>query len=155
MTAAGCEIRLARGEDCAGLLSLIQAHAEFEGSQAYIGENQLREILVASLPPTTIMLAAGRDVLLGYAAVTVDYSLWRAHHWAHLDCLFVHPHYRGQLIGQLLLNAAARHALRVGADRMEWQTPDWNVRAAKFYARAGATAQPKLRFTIMLEDLNR
>jgi len=151
--ATECEIRPARAEDGAGLLSLIQAHAEFEGGRASISEKQLDALLAASSPPTTILLASGREALLGYAAVTVDYALWRAHRWGHLDCLFVHSHHRGQSIGRLLLDAAARLASRLGADRMEWQTPDWNVRAAAFYAREGATAQRKLRFTMLLEDL--
>lgn len=140
------EIRPAQVEDCADLMSLIHAHAEFEGSKASISQRQMHELLVSESPPTAILVATGNSGLLGYAALTIDYALWRAHHWGHLDCLFVHADYRGQSIGRTLFGAAANLASRLGADQMEWQTPAWNERAIAFYKTQGAIEAVKSRF---------
>jgi len=31
---------------------------------------------------------------------------------------------------------------------IQWQTPDWNENAARFYLREGASMLPKARFTL-------
>lgn len=45
-------------------------------------------------------------------------------------------------------------ALERGMPRIEWQTPAWNARAARFYERLGARALPKLRFAVAADALH-
>ncbi|WP_420710438.1 GNAT family N-acetyltransferase [Asticcacaulis sp. SL142] len=66
--------------------------------------------------------------------------------WAHLDCLYVETQARSQGAGASLLHHAKATAQRLGADRLEWQTPEWNERAIAFYIREGASGQAKMRF---------
>ncbi len=150
MIAAAIEIRLARPDDAAALLALICAHASFEGATASITQAELAGMLAAETPPTHIMVAALGDELLGYAAITRDFSLWRARHWAHLDCLFVAEAVRGQAIGTRLLDTALAHARGIEADRIEWQTPLSNKPAIAFYRHYGACGAPKMRFALPL-----
>ena len=148
-------IRRAKGQDCDALLALIHDHAAFEQSMASIEGNELAHIIGNPEPPVQIFVAEGGNEILGYAAVTNDYSLWRGRCWAHLDCLFVKSQARGLGIGGQLLRHIASVALASGADRLEWQTPDWNERAASFYRAHGAKSAKKLRFGIALnEDRN-
>ncbi|NOW48918.1 GNAT superfamily N-acetyltransferase [Novosphingobium sp. SG751A] len=133
-------IREAGPDDCVGLLGLIAAHAAFEHGEATITQGDLDAILRASPPDIGILVAINQAMLVGYAAMTLDFSLWRGHRWAHLDSLFVHEEHRGRSIGRQLLAAAKSAAGALGADRIEWQTPIWNEPAIRFYrAQAGQT----------------
>lgn len=141
-------IREAGPDDCAGLLGLIAAHAAFERSEATITHDDLDAILRAPCPEVRIMVAAQQALLVGYAALTLDFSLWRGRRWAHLDCLFVRESHRGHSIGRRLLTAEKCMAQALGADRMEWQTPTWNKAAIQFYAAQNAVGSEKMRFSI-------
>jgi len=146
----GVSIRRAAPADGDALLSLIRDHALFERAEASIARETLSGLLVAPAPPCLLFVAAQGDALLGYAALTLDYALWRGHCWGHLDCLYVDAAHRGRGIGEQLLAAARQEARARGADRMEWQTPDWNERAAEFYRRIGATMTSRARFALAL-----
>lgn len=141
-------IRHAVPDDCARLLCLIADHARFERSEATLAAPDLLSILQSDTPPVILFVAAGVENLLGFAALTFDFSLWRARRWAHLDCLFVREDCRGLRIGESLMVATIQHARDAGADRMEWQTPEWNSRAIAFYRRIGAEDTPKVRFAV-------
>lgn len=139
-------VRRAEVTDALRLHALIGQHAAFERAQASLSVEELETLIAAAKPPVAIFVAAGADELRGYAAVTFDYSLWRARHWAHLDCLFVREGNRGQSVGSALLAHAREFASDRGADRLEGQTPDWNVRGVAFYEREGAKITSKVRF---------
>lgn len=143
-------IRKAAPQDCAALYGLIADHARFERSVATITPPDLLSILASDTPPVRILVGMLGGELLGFAAITFDYALWRARRWAHLDCLFVREDTRGHGLGTMLLGAAADYAQDCGTDQMEWQTPVWNERAIAFYRRAGAEDRVKVRFTLSL-----
>lgn len=150
MRRATALVRRAAEQDGAALHALICDHAEFEQATATISSGQLRTILSAAEPPVRLLVAEKDAELIGYAAVTIDFSVWRGSRWAHLDCLFVRAEARGQSIGPMLMQAAVSVGRECGADRLEWQTPDWNERAAAFYRREGASELPKRRFALVL-----
>lgn len=139
-------VREAEARDGDQLHELIRQHAEFERDQARFSIGELRALFGSNTPPVTILVAASGQELLGYAALTFDFSLWRARRWAHLDCLFVHERHRGRAVGSALLTRARLLAREAGADRLEGQTPQWNERAIGFYEREGATLTHKARF---------
>ncbi|RVU02139.1 GNAT family N-acetyltransferase [Novosphingobium umbonatum] len=143
-------IRQAEIGDCTGLNGLIIAHAAFEHGQASLSHDDLLTLLTEPCPASRIIVAASSTALLGYAALTVDFSLWRARYWAHLDCLFVHEDCRGQAIGGRLFDAAKALARTLGVDSMEWQTPSWNENAAGFYRAKQASCTHKMRFFLPL-----
>jgi GNAT superfamily N-acetyltransferase len=143
-------IRLAAPADRDDLFGLIADHARFERTEATLTRAALDGILATTTPPVKILVAARQGNLLGYAAMTYDYSLWRAHRWAHLDCLFVQEEHRGLSVGRALLQAATDTARECGADRLEWQTPAWNEPAIAFYRRQNAKGLSKMRFGFAL-----
>jgi GNAT superfamily N-acetyltransferase len=88
--------------------------------------------------------------LLGYAAYSLEFATWTGREYVHLDCLFVRDTNRGNGIGQALLARVTQAATELGAREIQWQTPDWNAEAIRFYQRAGATGRHKVRFTLQL-----
>ena len=143
---AAFRIRAARPEDVDELIALIVDHARFERSSAIIERDRLFDLLADDTSPVEIFVASDEMRVGGYGALTLDFSLWRARNWAHLDCLFVNRHYRNQGLGKLLFRHAISLADQRSTDRLEWQTPEWNDRAIAFYQREGATSQRKMRF---------
>lgn len=143
-------IRPAERSDCDGLLAMIRNHAVFERSEATISRQSLLSIVIGENPRAHIFVASRQNLMLGYSSLTIDYSLWRGHTWAHLDCLYVEPHARSQGIGAHLLNNAVAVSRKLGADKLEWQTPAWNERAISFYLREGACKRTKERFSLSL-----
>lgn len=141
-------IRAASPHDAALLHALILDHAAFEGSTASLAIAELGDILAAGTHPIHLLVAEGSDGLVGYVAVTFDWSLWRARRYAHLDCLFVSEGARRYGIGKRLFGAAVTFALAEGAAHLEWQTPAWNENAIRFYSREGAHGVSKMRFTL-------
>jgi GNAT superfamily N-acetyltransferase len=138
-------IRPAQVGDARQLLALVHDHASFERAEASLTLDDLTRLL-AGPAPVQLTVAEDRGVLLGYSAVTLDYALWRGRYWAHLDCLFVRAADRNRGTGKRLLAHAFAQALAAGADRLEWQTPDWNEAAIRFYCREGAACQTRKRF---------
>jgi GNAT superfamily N-acetyltransferase len=68
----------------------------------------------------------------------------------HLDCLFVREPARGRGVGAALLHAVFAIATAQEIAELQWQTPDWNEPAIRFYRRLGAQGKAKLRFTLQL-----
>ncbi len=143
-------IRPAEPSDCDGLLAMIRDHASYERSKATISRRGLLSLVTGEDARAHIFVASQQEELVGYFSLTIDYSLWRDHSWAHLDCLYVTPNERGQGVGAGLLAEAVAVARGLGADQLEWQTPDWNERGVAFYLREGAFSQVKMRFNINL-----
>lgn len=144
-----CTIRRPLQSDHPRLHQLIQEHAAFEKSVASLTETDLDSLLRQG-EAIRFLVAAKGQTLLGYAAITFDWSVWRAQRYAHLDCLFVSELSRGGGIGRLLFAEAKAVAKQAGVDRVEWQTPAWNEQAIRFYRREGADCQQKSRFVIRL-----
>ena len=88
---------------------------------------------------------------MGYAALTFDWSLWRARRYGQPDCLFVAEGARGEDAGARILDEAVRLAIGEGVDRLEWQAPAWNGSATRFYLRRGAESADKKRFALAID----
>ena len=140
------EIRAAELNDSAVLLVLINAHADFEKSVATCSESDLRKALTGDVP--SIWLAFEDDKPVGYASMTIDFSTWRCREFGHLDCLYVAESNRGSGVGRRLLNTVCGEAQSRGLDRLEWQTPEWNKDAIRFYDRTSARSLSKRRFVL-------
>jgi GNAT superfamily N-acetyltransferase len=142
--------RRARAGDLGALVDLCKAHAEFErvGYDAAGKADRLWQAL-ANHPPRlhAWVCSSGHDVA-GYATATREYSTWNACEYLHLDCLFIRADARGAGLGARLLQAVIAFARDSGLPQLQWQTPEWNLDACRFYLRHGGIARPKSRFTL-------
>ena len=141
-------IRFAKKEDMQQIVQLCEAHAEFEKS-AYSSEEK-KETLTTNLfqenPPLYCLVAEQEGYLLGYLTYMKQYSTWDAMHYVYMDCLFMIEAARGFGIGEKLVNRMKSETEKLDCELIQWQTPDFNERAIKFYKRIGATSKSKERF---------
>ena len=81
-----------------------------------------------------------------------QYSTWDAKEYLYMDCLFLFEEYRGLGIGEELVNTMKEFGRKEDIDLIQWQTPDFNVRAIKFYRRLGASSKSKERFFLTINN---
>jgi GNAT superfamily N-acetyltransferase len=145
-----CVVRRARRSDLAALVSLCAEHASYERADYDPAgkAEQLERALFAPSPRLYAWVASSSDVLIGYATAAAEFSTWRAGDYLHMDCLFVRDGQRGAGVGAELLQAVLSFARKHGYAEVQWQTPAWNLDAARFYRRNGALDSGKLRFAI-------
>ena len=144
------QVRAALPADSHALTSLCVAHAAYErlpfcasGHSARLQDALTHRLLHA-------WLLEQHDVAVGYASVTLDFATLGAGRFAHLDCLYLEPAARGQGGGQKLMQAVRTFAKAQGCKELQWQTPEWNHGAIRFYERLGATSAAKQRYVLTL-----
>jgi GNAT superfamily N-acetyltransferase len=142
-------IRDARLEDLKAVAALCRAHADFERAlpPAEHLEERLPGMLFGPSPRAFCLVVESSGALVGYATWSLEFSTWRAAEYVHVDCLYLEPAARGRGIGRSLMEAIARYAAAQKATHVEWQTPEWNESAARFYESLGARSTAKRRFT--------
>jgi ribosomal protein S18 acetylase RimI-like enzyme len=88
------------------------------------------------------------EVLVGYSSMSLEFATWKPGHYLHMDTLFVSESHRGAGLGRQLFSSVVQIAERLGVSEVQWQTPDWNVNAHRFYDRVGGVAKPKSRYSL-------
>jgi GNAT superfamily N-acetyltransferase len=151
--ASACVVRRVSRQDMVALVAMCGEHARYErASHAPAGmAERLARALFSPSPRLQAWVADVHGELLGYATATVEFSTWQAREFLHMDCLFVRGGRRGAGIGASLLAAVIAVARHAGCAEIQWQTPDWNTDAARFYRRTGAIEKPKRRFFLQLD----
>ncbi|MGW0933188.1 N-acetyltransferase family protein [Streptomyces sp. NPDC002644] len=143
-------IRPATPADLPTIARLCADHAAFERAEPVPADlaARLERLLFPSRPRAWCLVTESRNEVIGYATFSLEFSTWQATEHAHLDCLFIAEPHRGGGRGHALFSAVKDAAASHGAAHLQWQTPDWNTDAIRFYHRAGAQARPKVRFTL-------
>jgi GNAT superfamily N-acetyltransferase len=147
-------IRPIERPDVGALVELCREHAQYECApyDPHGKQEQLTAALFGDAPVVVAWVAETDAGIIGYATATIEFSTWSCQKYAHMDCLFVRDGMRGQRVGARLLDQVLEYARCAGLHHAQWQTPNWNEDAARFYIKAGAIPAEKLRFTI---DLSR
>ncbi|MFZ3473627.1 N-acetyltransferase family protein [Streptomyces sp. 4.24] len=148
-------VRPARPEDLPRLVGLMREHQEYEKSEPRPAgplADRLGPQLFADDARLWVLLAETPDgAVAGYAACSAEFSFWDARHHLHMDCLYLAAEARGHGLGAALMEGVRALARTLGLDHVEWQTPDWNEGAIRFYDRLGATGLPKIRYALATE----
>ena len=133
-------IRPAKSVDGEGLLSLIDALADFEKlpKPDAAARKRLLEDAFGARKRIDVFLAEVEERPVGYAVVFETYSTFLALPSLFLEDIFVLSEYRGRQVGHRLFVYCVNEAYRRGCGRLEWAVLDWNRRAIDFYERAGA-----------------
>jgi GNAT superfamily N-acetyltransferase len=154
MSGAVVTVRRAGGSDLGALLPLCAEHAAYERiAHDPDGRHQALAAALDGVPPRLYAwLAFVGDEAVGYASATLDFSTLDRAPFLHMDCLYVREAWRGHAIGPRLCQLVQAQAARLGCRQLQWQTPEWNAPAIRFYRRLGATASAKQRFTLRLGD---
>ena len=146
------EIRFADPSEVDGIVELCQLHAAFEkATYDPAGKKEkLSQSLFGRLPDLFCLVAVQGETLVGYATYMKQYSTWDAAHYLYMDCLFLRSESRSMGIGETLIDRIKFEGKKLGCDLIQWQTPDFNTRAMKFYDRIGAESKSKERYFLNL-----
>lgn len=130
------------------IIDLCAAHAAFEESEynRQHKANGLSIDLFNENPKLFCLVAEVGGRYVGYITWMKQYSTWDAKEYLYMDCLYLEDDFRGHGIGEALVNQMKDYGRKENIDVVQWQTPDFNVRAIKFYKRIGATSLSKERF---------
>lgn len=142
-----CEI-----SDLPKLLVLLQKHAEFEKAEfsSEGKEENLKNALFSENPKLFCLVVATKETIVGYVSYTFDFSTWDASTFLYMDCLFLEENARSFGIGEVLIEKLKEIGTQNNCVNIQWQTPEFNERAIKFYKRIGAKGKDKVRFTLTL-----
>lgn len=141
-------IRYAMENDIEQLIGLCSIHAEYEKAP-YDPKDKwalLHEALFGSNYVLNCLVVQYDQKLVGYATFMKQYSTWDSRFYVYLDCLYLTPETRGLGIGRKIMNQISDYAQQENCKEIQWQTPDFNVGAIKFYERLGAMSKNKRRF---------
>lgn len=149
------KIRFAREEDLNRIVDLCNAHATYEKAE-YEKKNKAKRLQndLFSNPPKLYCLVVESDgYLIGYATYMKQYSSWEAGEYIYMDCLYLKEFVRGLGLGKKLVRSIQQEGKKLGCTAIQWQTPDFNTRAIKFYKQLGATHKSKERFLLNFKDV--
>jgi GNAT superfamily N-acetyltransferase len=141
-------IRFAVPGDLDAIVKLCVEHAAYEKAviDRRMLQSRLHRFLFAPDPRAWCGVADDHRHLVGYATWSSEFSTWHAAEYVHMDCLYVRSESRSRGVGALLLQFVGDAAAMMGCSFVEWQTPDWNVDAIRFYDRSGAVRSQKTRY---------
>jgi GNAT superfamily N-acetyltransferase len=145
-------VRGATTNDIPDLLDLIREHTAYERATPPAPDvaDRLSALLFAPTLRLHALIAEVDGVVVGYATAGLEIETWQAREFLHMDCLFLREGARGSGVGGMLLDAVRQLAIDLGVDDVQWQTPDWNEGAVRFYDRTGAVKRAKYRYSLAL-----
>ncbi len=141
-------IRKAQLNDINQIIRLCKAHAAYE--KATFNDNNKAELLTRYLFEKAnglqCLVVEEHQHLIGYATFIKQFSTWDADYYVYLDCLFLDDSVRGQGIGTQLMAMIKEYAVSEHCFTIQWQTPNFNTNAIRFYKKLGAQSLSKERF---------
>lgn len=134
---------------------MIREHAAYERAAPPADgvDTRLGELLFGTAPRLHAQIAEIDGAPVGYATASLEVETWQAKQFLHMDCLFLRDGARGAGVGGMLLGAVRQLAIDLGVDEVQWQTPDWNEGAVRFYDRTGAVRRAKQRYTLAVASV--
>jgi len=147
------KIRFASTEDVNRIIDLCEEHANFE--KAEYNKEGKSKILAKDLfdenPKLYCLVVENGHKIIGYATYMKQYSTWEASDYIYMDCLYIIESARSRGFGEDLINRIKKEGQNLGCRLIQWQTPDFNTRAIKFYERIGAFSKSKERFYLKIK----
>ncbi len=107
---------------------------------------RLSKHLFSDEPGVFCLVVENKNEIIGYATYMKQFSTWDSDFYIYMDCLFLTEVSRGLGLGEKLVNRIKQEANKLNCNHIQWQTPDFNSRAMKFYKRIGADSKTKERF---------
>ncbi|MDO7173716.1 GNAT family N-acetyltransferase [Mariniflexile sp. AS56] len=142
------DIRFAKERDIKDIIKLCALHAAFEGAAFNISnkEELLSKYLFSGSDVLKCLVVEEGSQIVGYATFMKQFSTWDAQFYIYLDCLFFKKEMRGKGLGTKLMNKIKSHAKTENCHSIQWQTPNFNIKAIQFYQKIGAMSKTKERF---------
>ncbi|AFL85173.1 acetyltransferase [Belliella baltica DSM 15883] len=141
-------IRNCEENDLKDLVLLCAAHAEYEkGEFDPSGKVEALRSGIFDLPKRLNCWVVEVDGKIeGFSTYTFDYSTWDAASFLYMDCLFLNEKIRGKGVGTAIMKRIQAVAKEDNCVNIQWQTPEFNALAIKFYVGLGSVGKQKMRF---------
>ena len=141
-------IRFAEVTDLDNLVHLCKLHAIYEKCDysSNSKKNQLQQHLFTNSPSLYCLVVPHEDTLIGYATYMKQFSTWDAEFYIYMDCLFITEESRGLGIGDCMMQRIKTETEKLGCKTIQWQTPEFNTGAIRFYDRIGGVSKTKERY---------
>ncbi len=142
------EIRFVKKTDLEDLVRLCELHAIYEKSE-YNSTNKKTELnkhLFSERPTLYCLVIEHMNDIIGYATYMKQFSTWDSDFYIYMDCIFLTEKSRGLGLGEEVINRIKQEGRKLQCNHIQWQTPDFNKRAIKFYNRIGALSKTKERY---------
>ena len=142
------KIRFVEKSDLKDLVRLCKLHANFEECEynSKDKKQKLNEHLFCERPTLYCLVVEYLDEIIGYATYMKQFSTWDSDFYIYMDCLFMTEKSRSLGIGEKLIEEIKTQAKKLNCDLIQWQTPDFNTRAMKFYNKIGGVSKAKERY---------
>lgn len=135
-------IRTVRDKDIPELLGLIGALALHHGEQATLSEEDLARDLFGPSPWISGLVAVSGGELIGFALMSPLYLARQGQRGLEINQIFVKSGFRGQGIGQHLVDRAREQARASGCAFLSVGAATGNFRAHRFYEHLDFAARP-------------
>ncbi|MDC6404646.1 MULTISPECIES: GNAT family N-acetyltransferase [Maribacter] len=140
-------IRKASQKDAKELFGLIKELAKYEGQLQYLKTdlNQMTELGFSNVKPPKFeaIVVENKGVLIGYVTYTWNYSIWKGSTYMAIDDVFVCKQFRGNNIGQKLMQYAKDLCASNNIELIKWEVESNNEKAIRFYKKLGAEVNKK------------
>jgi len=139
------KIREVTSDDVDSLFELIMDIARHHDQEQYVATSKA-ELLKSGFgenPKFGALIAEYDSQLAGYLSYTWNYSIWNGCEIMNLDDLFVKGEFRGQKVGQQLMEAAKAQCLSRSVSYIRWEVETDNTKAIDFYEKLGANMTEK------------
>jgi GNAT superfamily N-acetyltransferase len=141
-------IRPCEENDLPDLVKLCKAHAEYEKAEYSVDgkEQGLREGIFGDPKRLHVWIVEVDGKPEGFTSFTFDFSTWEASSFLYMDCLYLNEICRGKGIGTEIMNRIRKVAKEKNCVNIQWQTPEFNAMAIRFYVGLGSVGKQKMRF---------
>lgn len=141
-------IRLAKKTEIKDIVRLCALHAEYEKAEydSTEKEQNLIKYLFSENPSSFCLVVELDNKIIGYSSYMKQFSTWDADFYTYMDCLFLTEESRGYGIGEKMMNVIKMEAKKQNCKLIQWQTPNFNTRAIKFYDRIVGISKTKERY---------
>jgi ribosomal protein S18 acetylase RimI-like enzyme len=133
-------IKRATKDDIDVLYELIIGIAKHHNQEQYVLTNK-KEMLKSGFKENSkfgALIAEFNGKVAGYVSYTWNYSIWQGGDYMNIDDLFIWGEYRGNKIGEHLMQKASEICKNKNIGRIQWEVEKDNLGAIKFYERLGA-----------------
>lgn len=141
-------IRPCKESDLDTLVELCEAHAAYEKSNydPTGKKEKLKEAVFGDTQKLNVWIVEIDGRAEGFTSYTFDFSTWDAAPFLYVDCLYLSEKCRSKGIGAEIMRKIREVARENNCINIQWQTPEFNARAIKFYVGLGSTGKQKMRF---------
>lgn len=138
-------------EDIDDLIAMCHRHAAMEQATIDLDRmrNNIRHLLDAFETPFCWVVSHQHEIV-GYVSGSFEFSTWHMGHYLHMDCIYLEEPYRQKGLGSWIIEHLSAYAKKFDIAHIEWQTPNFNVDAIRFYESIGAVGKAKIRYTLRL-----